>query len=86
MNCFLVERSLAGMTPSSLAALQRALRVATQRANAPGAPVRYIGSVCVPRKQTCLCLFEADDLALVHRANEMAQAPFNYIQEAMALF
>ncbi len=83
MNCFLVERSLPGMTHASLTALERALREATQRLTTPSAPVRYLGSVYLPRRDTCLCLFEAANLCLVREANETAQAPFSQIQEAL---
>ena len=86
MNYFLVERVLPGMTRASLAALQRALREATRRLSSPNAAVRYVASVYVPRRQTCLCLFKAEDAALVRKANETAQAPFTSIQEAVALF
>jgi Protein of unknown function (DUF4242) len=48
--------------------------------------VRYVGSVYLPRRETCLCLFEATDAELVRRANETAQAPFSRIQEAVLLF
>jgi hypothetical protein len=86
MTCFLVERSLPGMTHTSLTALQRVLREATHRLGTPASPVRYVGSVYLPRRETCLCLFEATDAELVRRANETAQAPFSRIQEAVLLF
>jgi hypothetical protein len=86
MNYFLVERSLPGMTHASLAALQRALREATQRVTTPVKAVRYVGSLYLPRRQTCLCLFEAADAELVRKANETAQAPYTTVQEAFALF
>jgi hypothetical protein len=86
MTYFLVERSLPGMTQACLAALQRALREATHRLSTPSVAVRYMGSVYVPRRHTCLCLFEAADAELVRKANETAQAPYTSIQEAVALF
>jgi len=86
MNYFLVERSLAGMTQGNLNSLQRALREATHRLSTSSVAVRYMGSVYLPRRQTCLCLFEAAHPELVRIANETAQAPYSSIQEAVALF
>ena len=83
MNCFLVERSLPGMSHASLTALERVLLEATHRLSTPSAPVRYLGSVYLPRRDTCLCLFEAANLGLVREANETAQVPFSQIQEAL---
>ena len=61
MSWFLVERHLSGLTHAGLSALQRALGEATLRLSTPSAPVRYVGSVYLPRQDTCLCLFEAAD-------------------------
>ena len=85
MNYYLVERRMPGMTQASLVALQRALGAATHRLGTPGSPVRYIGSVYLPQRDTCLCLFEATDPGRVRRANDTAQAPYDQIHEAVAL-
>src|SRR5262249_26032188 len=82
MSWFLVERTMPGLTEAGLTALQRALRAATRRLSTPSAPVRYVGSVYLPRRDACLCLFEAAEPRLVREANETAQAPFSRIQEA----
>ncbi|HYW89320.1 MAG TPA: nickel-binding protein [Chloroflexota bacterium] len=86
MTWFLVERRLPGMTLASLSALQRALREATHRLSPPSAPMRYLGSIYLPGRGKCLCLFEADHVELVRAANDTAQAPFSSIHEAVALF
>jgi hypothetical protein len=85
MTCFLVERSMPGMTDVSLAALQRALTAAADRLTASTSPVRYIGSIYLPRRDTCLCLFEAPDEGLVRAVNDNAQAPFDSIQASVVL-
>lgn len=82
MSWFLVERHLSGLTHAGLSALQRALGEATLRLSTPSAPVRYVGSVYLPRQDTCLCLFEAADPRLVRHVNDTAQAPFSHIQQA----
>jgi len=48
--------------------------------------MRYLGSIYLPGRGKCLCLFEADHVELVRAANDTAQAPFSSIHEAVALF
>ena len=85
MNYFVVERSLPGMTQASLTALPRALHEASRRLSTPSMAVRYVGSVYMPRSQTCLCLFEAAGVELVRTANEIAQTSYTSIQESVLL-
>jgi len=52
--------------------------------SAAGQTIQYLHSVFIPGEQRCLCLFEADDEALVAAVNEAAGLPFTRIVAALA--
>jgi len=81
--CFLIDRSLPGITLGQLAALRQAVHVACRRLSADGQSIRYLGSTFLPAQSRCLCLFEAADKGVVVMANETAQAPFSRVDEAL---
>jgi hypothetical protein len=80
VRTFLVERRLPGLSREHLAMVQRSLQ-----AVAPGAGVRYARTIWVPAQERCLCLFEAESIDAVKRANETAQVPFDAVTEALHL-
>ena len=64
-------------------AVQRALTEAVRRVSAEGQPVRYLRSTYVPSRSQCVCVFRADTIDAVTRANEIAQVPFTSVDEAI---
>jgi hypothetical protein len=80
VTTFLVERRLPGLSREHLAMVQRSLH-----AVAPGAGVRYARTIWIPVQERCLCLFEAESIDAVKRANETAQVPFDTIVEVLHL-
>ena len=85
MAIYLVDRDLPGMTPDGLAALLRATLAMCQDATSAGTPVRYLHGLFVPGEARCLCLFEADDEAIVAAVNATAHLPFTRVVEALDL-
>jgi len=85
MGVYLVDRDLPGSTSEGLAAMQRAEIRASQQLTAAGQRVRYLRSVFIPGEARCMCLFEAEDEAVVAALNEAAQLPFTRIVEALDL-
>lgn len=83
MAIFIVERRLQGLSPEHLAALHRALAESTRRLSAGEDSVRYLRSMIAPARALCLCVFQANSGDLVRRVNEVAQVPFESIDEAM---
>jgi hypothetical protein len=47
--------------------------------------VRYLHGLFVPGEARCLCLFEADDEAIVTALNDAAHLPFTRVVEALDL-
>jgi hypothetical protein len=80
---FVVYRQLPGLTSADLHALRRALTEAARRATADGEPLGYVRTIYVPSRGQCLCVFHAESAAAVVRVNEIAQAPFTHIDEAI---
>ena len=85
MPTFAVYRYLPELTAGQLGALRRALTEAARRVSADGPAVRYLHSTYLPARSQCVCLFTAADADAVAKANEVAQAPFTGIEEAVAL-
>jgi hypothetical protein len=85
MALYLVERSLPGLGPDDLVAVQRALLASCDRLAAAGASVAYLHSLFAPTTARCLCLFRATSWEAVNRANETAQVPFTRIEEVVDL-
>jgi hypothetical protein len=83
MAMFVVNRHLPGLTPAHLQAVRRALTEAVRRVSTEGEAVRYVRSTYVPSRSQCLCVFRADTVDAVARANEIAQVPFTSIDEAI---
>jgi hypothetical protein len=80
---FMVYRQLPGLTSANVQALHRALTEAVRRATADGERLHYVRSIYVPSRGQCLCVFRAETAAAVARVNEIAQAPFTHIDEAI---
>ena len=55
------------------------------RTTAQGKRVRYIRSTFVPGESRCMCLFEADNPALVKELNDTAKIPYSRVVEALDL-
>jgi hypothetical protein len=79
-----VDRDLPGITPESMALLQRAELSASQQLTAPGQAVRELRSLFIVGEARYICLFEAEDEA-VATLNEAAQLPFTRIVAALDL-
>lgn len=82
---FIVERCMPGMSPEHLAAAHRALAESARRLSPAGDRLRYLRSTLVPGRARCLFVFEATSEDLVRRVNEVAQVPFDSIDEAIEL-
>jgi hypothetical protein len=80
---FIVERRLQGLSPEHLAALHRALAESARRLSADEDSVSYLRSMFAPNRARCLCVFQATSGDLVRRVNEVAQVPFESIDEAI---
>jgi hypothetical protein len=81
---FIVERRLQRLSSEHLAALHRALAESTRRHSAGDDSVRYLRSMYAPGRALCLCVFQATSWDLVRRVNEVAQVPFESIDEAIS--
>ena len=80
---FAVERTLSGLSLVHLAAAQRALGESARRLSGERGVVRYLRCTFTPHAERCLCVFEANSVDLVRRVNEVAQVPFDRIEEAI---
>ena len=85
MGVYLVDRDLPGITAEGLAQLQRTEIGASEQLAAVGHRVRYLRSVFIVGEARCLCLFEAEDEAVVAALNEAARLPFTRIVAALDL-
>lgn len=83
MGMFVVYRQLPGLTSVHLRALRRALTEAARRATTEGSRLQYVRSIYVPSRGQCLCVFDAESAEVVAWVNEIAQAPFTSIEEAI---
>jgi hypothetical protein len=80
---FVVDRTLPGISDTSLAELQRLLHEAARRMSSTGNAIRYKRCIYMPEEERCICLFEAADLAAVRNVNEIAQVPFRRVSSAI---
>lgn len=80
---FVVERRLLGVDRGRLAGVHRALAESARRLSQRGDVVRYLRCTFIPGASRCLCVFEANSADLVRRVNEVAQVPFDRIEEAI---
>lgn len=85
MSVYMVERDLKGISMEDLGGAQKAAIETSKSFTSEGKPVRYIRSTFLPGEGACMCLFEADDKALVQQVNEEAKLPFTRIVEALDL-
>jgi hypothetical protein len=80
---FIVERRLPELSLEHLAMAQRALADSSRRISMGGDSVRYLRSTFSPAIGRCVCMFEATSKDLVRLVNEVAQVPFDRIDEAV---
>lgn len=80
---FVVERTMPGLSLDHLAGVHRALAESTRRVSGDGERVRYLRCTFRPDAARCSCVFEANSADLVRRVNEVAQVPFDRIEEAI---
>jgi hypothetical protein len=80
---FIVERKLRGLRADQLTAVHRALAESSRRLSVGEDSVRYLRSMFAPERALCLCVFLATSRDLVRRVNEVAQVPFESIDEAV---
>ena len=83
MAIFIVERRLPELSLAHLVVAHQALAESSRRISMGGDSVRYLRSTFSPSAGRCVCLFEATSLDLVRRVNEVAQVPFDRIDEAV---
>ncbi len=83
MAIFIVERRLPELSLAHLVVAHRALAESSRRISMEGDSVRYLRSTFTPTGGRCVCMFEATSLDLVRRVNEVAQVPFDRIDEAV---
>jgi hypothetical protein len=80
---FIVERRLPGLSLAHLGTAHRALAEGSRRLSKDDEPVRYLRCTFAPARERCWCVFEASGAELVRRVNEVAQVPFERIDEAV---
>jgi len=80
---FVVERTLPGLSFDQLLGVQRALAESSRRLSRDGDLVRHLRCTYSPHDARCSCVFEANSADLVRRVNEVAQVPFDRIEEAI---
>lgn len=79
MPHFLVERYLSEVADESLDYLAVRLDRAAASLRAEGISVFYLSSTLLRGERCCFCLFEADSVEDVIRANQEAGSPFDRI-------
>jgi Protein of unknown function (DUF4242) len=80
---YIVERRLQGLRREQLFAVHRALAESSRRLSVGEERVRYVRSMFAPEPALCLCVFQATSQDLVRRVNEVAQVPFESIDEVL---
>jgi hypothetical protein len=80
---FMVRRTLPALRPEDMAAVHRALAQSADRLSGGDELVRYLRSTYSPIPALCVCVFEATSMDLVRRVNEVAQVPFDSIDDAL---
>lgn len=83
MAIFIVERTLPELSLEQLAAAHRALAESSRRLSLGVERVRYLRSTFAPTRARCVCVFEASSRDLVRQVNDIAQVPFEAIDEAI---
>lgn len=77
MTVFVVERFLAGWPEARIAELVGTLDGSTEAQREHG--VRHLRSIFIPDDETCLCLFEAVDVARLVELNRLLGLPVGRI-------
>jgi hypothetical protein len=80
---FIVERRYDPRREQDVAGVQHALAEAARRLTTGALDVTYVGSFALPEQRRWLCVFDATNVVLVRRANEIAQVRFERIDEAI---
>lgn len=80
---FLVE-SYTADPASAISAAGRSARAAADALSSPGRPVRYRGSIAVPRDQQAFHLFEGSDAILVREVCSRAGISCDRLVEALS--
>ena len=85
MRVFMVERDLAGIAMEDLAAAQKAAIAKAAEMRAEGTEISYIRSTFAPGDGRCMCLFAAEDEAVVRQLNDAAGLPYDGVVPALDL-
>jgi hypothetical protein len=80
---FMVERYVPGIDSDRFAEAVHRAASAAAALTEQGVPVRYLGSVYVPREECSFCCFEAHDAEAVREANRRAGVPFWRVVDAV---
>jgi hypothetical protein len=78
---FLVELYVSGGDPDAVGREIRRVRGAAVELTAEGTPVVFLRSIFVPAEDTCLFLFEAASVDVVHEAARRASLAFEHVAE-----
>jgi len=85
VSIFIVERTLPGLRLEQLSAMHRAVAQSSHRLSVGGDSVRCLRSMYLPARALCVSVFVATSRDLVSRVNDVAQLPFDSIDEAIAV-
>ena len=85
MGCFVVERSLPGITTDELSGAGLRVKTCASEMTQEGKEVRWLRSFFLPEKEQTYCFFEAPSAEVVKDLNERAQIPFVSISEVKEL-
>lgn len=85
MSVFMVERNLAGISMEDLGGAQKAAISLAKQMSDQGEQISYIRSTFAPDDGRCMCLFEAENEALVRKLNDTAGLPYSAVVSAMDL-
>lgn len=85
MKVFLVERDMLGISLDGLGEAKDAANRQVTIMRAEGTEVRYLRTTFVPGDGRCMCLFEAEDEAVVRTLNDDAGLPYHRVIEAYDL-
>lgn len=85
MSVFMVERNLAGISMEDLGGAQKAAISQAKQMSDQGEQISYIRSTFAPDDGRCMCLFEAENEALVRKLNDTAGLPYSDVVSAMDL-
>ncbi len=85
MGCYVVERSLPGITSDELNGAGLRVKTCASEMTGEGNEVRWLRSFFLPEKEQTYCYFEAPSEELVKELNERAQIPFVSITEVHEL-